>query len=420
MRKKRLRRKSESLNYLIAIVLLAVAIVWMASVNRASDEVAISPESSTSQGGTSTDSVPTSTTKNEFLLLESKEPTLQGRNGYFTQEENGEEIWKRDKAFAETWCTEETSVANLKTFLGNQVYAIPASAITGDSMPAGAESTTVYVQLYGYSPNIVDQDGYVKNTSIWMREEYTGKRIYVFRTQDELADAQKAWEEGQAILNGTSSKSSALIVNGRLIEGGYPALVDGEWYIPLTYVAEAVNPDLYYNNTDARVLTIPLQGCYAGATISVPYTLGSPGVQKMETFVAGNYNSNLGESAIGDHWSDNFRTGDGGACYVPASELSRYTGWYIYSNGESIHVVTDETDVSDLFLLNSQGNRAAESQLDNGSDTVVKYTDPDDGKLHDMMVKDGEIVETPTVADSDGETGQTVIGEEEKKEGDVE
>ena len=37
----------------------------------------------------------------DFVLLDSAEPTLQGHNGYFTQEENGEKIWERDKRFAD-------------------------------------------------------------------------------------------------------------------------------------------------------------------------------------------------------------------------------------------------------------------------------------------------------------------------------
>lgn len=331
----------------------------------------------------------------DFVLLDSAEPTLQGHNGYFTQEENGEKIWERDKRFADEWCTDDTAVEGLKTFLGNQVYAVSTSAIVGAENVDPSNDETVYIQLYGYSPNVVDADGYVRNTSIWMRQEFTGKRIYVFETNEELEDAQKAWDNGQAILNGEVSDENALIVNGRLVTGANVQNVDGEWYIPLLYVASVVNPDLYVNNTEAQTLTIPLQGTYAGATITVPYALRGVGSQAAtDTFEAGNYNSNLGEGTSNEvYWTDTFRAGDGNACYVPASELSRYTGWYIYTNGNAIHVVTDETDVSDLFVLDTRGNRTAENQIGNDGDTIIKYTDPFDPTLHDMMEEDGVIDE---------------------------
>lgn len=331
----------------------------------------------------------------DFVLLDSAEPTLQGHNGYFTQEENGEKIWERDKRFADEWCTDDTAVEGLKTFLVNQVYAVPTSAIVGAENVDPSNDETAYIQLYGYSPNVVDADGYVRNTSIWMRQEFTGKRIYVFETNEELEDAQKAWDNGQAILNGEVSDENALIVNGRLVTGANVQNVDGEWYIPLLYVASVVNPDLYVNNTEAQTLTIPLQGTYAGATITVPYALRGVGSQAAtDTFEAGNYNSNLGEGTSNDvYWTDTFRAGDGNACYVPASELSRYTGWYIYTNGSAVHVVTDETDVSDLFVLDTRGNRTAENQIGDDGDTIIKYTDPFDPTLHDMMEEDGVIDE---------------------------
>ena len=56
-------------------------------------------------------------------------------------------------------------------------------------------------------------------------------------------------------------------------------------------------------------------------------------------------------------------------------------------------MVTDETDVSDLFVLDTRGNRTAENQIGNDGDTIIKYTDPFDPTLHDMMEEDGVIDE---------------------------
>lgn len=404
---------------LLALLILGILyMIFRPQPNETTDEKQNPSVSTQETAAESTPETSESATQG-FVLLPSSEPTLQGHNGYFTQEDNGQKIWERDKEFADKWCTSDTAVVGLKTFLGNQVYAVPTSSITGNPVPEGQEDPTVYVQLYGYSPNIVDADGYVRNISIWLRQEYTGKRIYVFGTQEELDAAQQSWDTGQAILNGTSDTKGALIVNGRLVEGGYPKFTDGEWYIPLTYVASVVNPDLYYNNTEDGVLTIPLQGNYAGATISVPYSIGAPGVYKAATFEAGNYNASLGEGTEGDvFWTDQFTIGQGNACYVPASELSRYTGWYIYTDGSSVHVVTDETDLSNLFVLDTRGNRAAANQSQNDGKTIIKYTDPNDEKLYNMMLDDGTIDENGDFT-VDYEDSQTALIEQQAaKQGD--
>lgn len=388
-------------NYILLIILVVLAFIgvivgfsFMMKRQQPAEEVVISTSETATPTPEPTAQATEETAAQEFVLLESVEPTLQGYNGYFTQEENGVKIWERDKKFADEWCTEDTAVEGLKTFLGNQVYAVPTSAIVGDENVDPENDPIVYVQLYGYSPNVVDEDGYVRNTAIWMRQEYTGTRIYVFETNEELEDAQNAWEEGQAILNGEVIDENALIVNGRLVTGARVQNIDGEWYIPLRYVAPIVSPQLFHDNTEAQTLTIPLQGYYAGSTITVPYALRGVGSQSSDTFEAGNYNSNLGEGTSNDvYWTDTFRAGDGNACYVPASELSRYTGWYIYTNGSAVHVVTDETDVSNLFILDTRGNRIAESQIGDDGDTIIKYTDPFDPALHDMMVEDGAIDE---------------------------
>lgn len=308
--------------------------------------------------------------QNDFTLLESKEPTMQGHNGYFTQEFAGEPAIQWDENFAEKWATSEYAVEGLKTFLGNQVYCVPISAMTEEAPSENEEM--VYFQLYGYTPNVVDPDGYVRNTRIWLRQEWTGKRIYPFDTEDELRFAQECWDAGQAILNGGEAPEHAVLVNGRLLKGYSYQEKDGELYVPLRQIAQVVNKDLFYDSTELGILTVPLQGANVGNCVTVPYGLMNPG-----TFTAGG-TYDLGEAGGENAWTDTFQCGYDASCYVPVSELSRYTGWFIYSNGESLHIVTDETDVSDMFVLADQGNRSAEQQLQGGGQTVTKYLNPNE------------------------------------------
>ena len=67
-----------------------------------------------------------------------------------------------------------------------------------------------------------------------------------------------------------------------------------------------------------------------------------------------------------------FRHGDGGSlCYVPVSELSRYTGWYIYTADNIVSIVTSDLDVTNNFVLNTQGSQSLEEQLKRGDSAEI-------------------------------------------------
>lgn len=381
--------RSATLTYALAILAAVAAVIAIVVVSIYGSDSTEKPASSLP----TSESVPASSeppieavNRKDFTLLESAEPTMQGHNGYFTQEFAGELAIDWDKAFAEKWATPENAVEGVQTFLGNQVYCVPLSALTEEAPSEDEEM--VYIQLYGYTPNVVDPDGYVRNTRIWMRQEWTGMRIYPFETEDELRYAQECWDAGQAILKGGAAPERAILVNGRLLKGYTYQEKDGEIYVPLRQIAQVVNKDLFYDNTDLGMLTVPLQGVNVGNCVTVPY-----GILNDKTFTAGG-TYDLGEYGSENAWSDTFQSGYDALCYVPVSELSRYTGWFIYSNGETIHIVTDETDESGLFVLAAQGNRSAEQQTQNGGQTITKYLNPNEVVLPEEAGSEAAAEET--------------------------
>lgn len=300
-----------------------------------------------------------------FLLLESKEPTLQGKTGYFDELYQGTQSYLEYKKFADEFCTEDTAVEGIKTVAGNQVYETQVEGLDPQ-----------YFQLFGYTPDYVDQDGWMSDMTL-VRQEFTGKRIYILPTQEKVDEYKDQWDKGQAILSGKESGTKGdIIVNGRYIAKAKYIDVSGEYYIPLINVSEAVNESLYSVDIDNSIVYVPIHRTDGYTTLGVPYGATLPGsTHYTDFFTAGDE-----YGATGEPWTEQFQTGDGMECYVPASELSRYTGWYIYSNGNVISIVTDETEVTDMFVLNTQGNRSAEEQLKDG-DTVVKNTDLFDENL---------------------------------------
>ena len=338
----------------------------------------------------------------EFVVIEDPtKPTLCGKLADAITE---------DEKYVASLCTEETAVPGLTTFLGNQVYAIPLSAL--DQIPEGADGDTLYVQLYGERPNTVDWDGFIFDYWTWTRQEHTGTRIYVFNYQTDIDKAQLAWDKGQKILNGEDDGPvDGIVLNGRLLDSVFTTIVDGELYIPLAPVAEAFDAGRFYNNQHNFQLTIPIEQTDYRLSLLVPYNpYLRPGDEHTSEyyFTAGNTDPNCGEL-----WEDKFRMGDGDACYVPAKELTRYTGWKISYNGRVTSIVTDARDVSDLFVLDTQGNRSAHSQL-LSSNRVTKYTDPED--IVAIMPDEtyNEIYGTPETAsdaetDTDSQTSEALL-----------
>lgn len=361
---------------IIFIVLLVAAFIFiMFRLSNSSDNSAQSEASATKETAQSTDKTVADNEPKEFVLLESKEPTLQGKVGYFTEKFDGEEAYLISKESIDGLATEENKVQGLKTFIGNQVYQIPSS---GDSVP-------IYFQLCGYTLCRVDTDGYIDDFSS-LRQEFTGKRIYVADSEDDLAKLQSEWDNGQKILNGEENgKYGSIIVNGRLIENASFIEVNGDYYVPLTYVGKAVNSRTYSVNPTTSKLYLPMEFSEGVYTIEIPYQSTAVG----STHTNGYFSAGNDSPFLGDTWEDKFRTGDTNQCYVPVSELSRYTGWYIYSNGNVISIVSDEPDVSDLFVLNTQGNRSAEAQLNNGN-TITKVTDPSNPNYAPSTESSGE------------------------------
>lgn len=283
----------------------------------------------------------------EFTLLESKAPTWQGVNAYAVG----------DSASVQSTCNETSRLEGVTTFTGHQVYQIEDD---GESK---------YIILYGTDIQFVDAKGWMPNLA-FCRKEWSGERIYVLDTQREVDEYTKAWQAGQDILSGKEkAEKGAIIVNGRLISGYQFVERDGEIYVPLTPIARAIDPWSFDENSEGKYIQFSVYRPDGYECLMVPYEQTQVGSYHFESqkFSSGNFLEEYGEV-----WNDMFRYGDGGSlCYVPVSELSRYTGWYIYSSGDIVSIKSSELDVTSNFVLNTQGSQSLEEQLKRGDSAEI-------------------------------------------------
>lgn len=359
------KRKTLAMLFLTVLIFIAGTIFFVLSMlDNRNPTVSSSSDSSSGSSAATSDAAPeisssssaegenAASDEKELQLLPSNSPSWQGADDYEAPQLH------ENMTDAKELCNENTKVEGLFTFTGHQVYD------AGDGK---------YLVLYGTEIQYIDSKGWMPNLA-WCREEWTGQRIYVLDTQRQVEEYQAAWDAGQKILSGeTSPTYGTIIVNGRLLSGYRFNEVDGELYLPLSAIAQAIDPLTFQNDSQNRTVQFSVSRPGGYECLMVPYDYTSIGGYHFENqkFTAGNFDDSIGET-----WSDSFRYGDGGPdCYVPASELSRYTGWYIYANDNLVSVVSSDLDVTDKFVLNTQGSQSLEEQLKRGDSAEIIITD---------------------------------------------
>lgn len=149
-------------------------------------------------------------------------------------------------------------------------------------------------------------------------------------------------------------------------------------------IAQELNKQACYKDTTNATYDIPLETGDGLSILKVPYDASTIGYVTNKKFTTGNNSEDAGDDA----WTEEFHAGAGNSCFVPQSELSRYTGWYIYTNGSVISIVTDKLSVTDNVVCKmDQGNRSAKAQMENGG-TVTRTNTADE--LERLLGTDAE------------------------------
>lgn len=370
--------------------------------NQMQTEDVVDSESTNTADETSNDASP-----KEFKLLPSQEPTNQGKSNYSQQIYDGTLLQKDfNKQYVEEVATDEYAVPDTKTIFGNQVYK--AAGAFESAMPSKK-----YYQFYGNDVSWCDEDGWTDNIYL-VRKEFTGERIYVVRSNQELDEYNEAWDKGQKILNGEETGSNGdIILNGRLLSCKYQ-LINGEYYIPLKDVGEAFNSEACKIDKDNSILYLPVETGIGIVTLGVPYTQFGTAGAISTTFTASEItNKDYPE------WTDNFHIGATSSCYVPQSEVSRYAGWYFYTNGDVLSIVTDDLSVNNNFVLYNQKDRSAKNQVAENGIIIRSSNQYDPSEIADdedesESVDDGNMeVDSDTSIDNENITDDGNVNETE-------
>lgn len=357
-------RKQTILTITVIVIAFVLILILLIALPKKSDE-SVSTSSSISTHEDEPEEMKSEDLSDEskaFTLMESKSPTKQGRSIMTGTDENGEVIWDKEKELAEQYCTAETATGEISQ-VGNPIYQVPTEFIFGDIGESTEESGIVKVQLFGYTPMLAESP----SQFMYPRKERNGKKIYLFDSKEEEIQFQTEWKKGMDIIEGRAAGNYGdIIVNGRYLTAYSFREIDGEIYVPLASIGQVVDPIGFHVDAADRMVTFTTSTATGEEIIRVPYTT---------TSVGSNANHQTFEASVSEDNSvvETFRAGDTTLCYVPVSELSRYTGWKIYTNGDVVSIVTDELNVSNLTAI-----RPVEVNDYETEDTIGRYTDPDE------------------------------------------
>ena len=293
---------------------------------------------------------------------------------------------------------EELQLVRAYTENGPMVYA------TGHQVYSSPTDEYRYI-ISGYSP-IKLFEGNIADTT-FLREEDTGKRIYVFPNKTEESVFQNAWESGQRILSGkTNGDHGTIIVDGRMIPAQYFEK-DGQIYFSLVPVASAVDLSLRYTEDRGCVSVRPNEFL----TVQVP-TNAANSEQKKVFHVAGSkftFKSWSGESFS----IDTMPVLDFDTTIISAENASKMFGWRMYTDGDVLSIVSDPLNVTNKTVIYTSGSMGLTSVLEkdeNGNDVINTYDS--NGTLisstpFDVSRIDDEPAEESSEEPSEAESDQT-------------
>lgn len=360
--------KKQMIIVIAMIIAFCVGAFVIISLSHKREEKLPEPEVQTSSSTIvdTTQNPETEPVKKTFKLLESESPTLQGHVGVKVGlDEEGNELWKQSLQLANQYCTPESLVEGKTTAIGNHVYRVPVEYSWGEAGEGNEKNETTEIQLSGLTPI----SPYGENQYLLSRQEWTGLKIHMLDYDEEKEAFEKQWEKGQSILNEEiDAEPGTIIVDGRYLPGSKFVKVEDELFIPLAPVSEFSMLGDFRNDVDNSTLTVPYSTASGFGICRVPYDIGKR---------AGSPNNTQTFKALVNGEQVDFRIGDSRDCYVPASELSRYTGWYIYTNDDIINIVTDELNVSNLAMVKKTGatDLPIEMQIEQGG-PIVQHYDP--------------------------------------------
>ena len=251
----------------------------------------------------------------------------------------------------------------MKTFTGHTVYT--GKAITGaygydpgtifDFIVSGNDIIPVVGDMYGnFDIEAINPD------ALSMLYDENGKRVYVLDTQEEIDEAKYQWEQGQKVLNGElKPEEGSVVLDGRLLQktkwveheyaGGYG--------IEMSNLVDEMLNQSYADHFESCVYIWSQEGgsiWESAETIPARDYQDTYNIFKFDK----DYKFSMQVREVDEMWGDGFEGSEEryfvlyGLSYIgEAKMLVDAFGWEITVEDGVMYIVTDETNVSDNFIL---------------------------------------------------------------------
>lgn len=210
-----------------------------------------------------------------------------------------------------------------------------------------------------------------------LREEGTGKQIRTFITQSEVDMFNKGYEEGQAILRGEKkSKPQGIIYDGVLTPFTFEGEANADAVIDLRDIALWSSPDFYCYENDAPEIIVVVNENYAAGFKTM--LLRESSYDRLDVNVVDN---SYRFRAYGVEFRTQLVHPD--KPQLTVKEIARMLGWTVYSDGQCLSILTDESNITDKAIVYNSNSVKLETVIerDNEDKLVSRQYD----RFHNLI-----------------------------------
>ena len=238
-------------------------------------------------------------------------------------------------------------------FDGQKIYG----GVLAEESCGHQQGSTVYYIMSGSVPMILDRgtvDGADNRAHSNLYDENTGKRIYVLDTQGDVDSAHTAWAQGQSILDGeTKAQAGSVILDGRLIAGASFTKIGSNYMVPLGQLYPYLYTDSFIND-NSSVLQIYSNG-YKNQSVAYMFPNTSATSSEREVFSINGSQflaTVVSFPSTQTLWTQYFPLTNS-SFSVPAYVTEAYMNWSVYTDGNVMSIVTDDANVSNTFVVDT-------------------------------------------------------------------
>lgn len=341
-----------ALVFVILALIIGISYLRWAKGRQTPDDVSSAPISS--QVSAPSSSAVEEAPKSEFKeILFDTEPTMYGRSDYFSVDRM-KMLKEMQLDYLQLEPLVDEAGLPVRYYLGHQIYQSQANG--GQYILSG--ETVLPISGEG------DNDAYG-----FIREEETGRLYHMFGNEHDLQNFLDSWDAGQKILNGEADAGeNAIILDGRLTDCQY-SIEQGQFRFDLSKIAPLISNATMYDSTMGYI-DVYVNDC---TFVRVPTTMANPMMQENLEISGGRFKFKSWNGEDFECWGPVL---DASEPLITAKDASMMFGWRFYTDGQTLSIVTDPLNVTDLAAIRENGDLGLRIVLevdDQGSKVIRAY-----------------------------------------------